>query len=99
MRNHTTNFPELSRAVRPRQYCVAAGDVGFWLHADLPRPLSPVGRSKLTEGNVWLPAMLRICTAFQSTFPTCGRLASRCNSAAGSSAVISTGTRKENDQT
>jgi hypothetical protein len=29
MRNHTTNFPESSRAVLPRQYCVAAGDVGF----------------------------------------------------------------------
>jgi hypothetical protein len=29
MRNHTTNFPESSRAVLPRQYCVAAGAVGL----------------------------------------------------------------------
>jgi hypothetical protein len=29
MRNHTMNFPESSRAVLPRQYCVAAGDVGL----------------------------------------------------------------------
>jgi hypothetical protein len=29
MRNHTTNFPEFSRAVLPRQYRAAAGDVGL----------------------------------------------------------------------
>jgi len=73
--------------------------LAYWLRADLPRPLSPADRSNLTGGNVWLPAILGHCTTFQSTFPTYRRLASRCNSAAGSGLIISTGTNKENDQT
>jgi hypothetical protein len=98
MRNQTANFPGIqSRGSSSGN--IALPPVTLALASRRPASTGFACRSNLPEGSVRLPAMLGHCTAFQHTFPTYRRLATRCSSVVGSSLIISTGTNKENDRT